>query len=405
MCPLPSLAYYAHGNTTRLVDQALAYDVSDNHTATTLDDGTVVSYLRDVSGSVVQRTQTPPVGPATVTRYTAGAVLDCAGAVLQRTLGLPGGATRTDTGGTIAWFYPNLHGDVILRADNAGARVGARSAFDPFRQSIDPATGDIGTTTADDAILDTTPGDADLAFVGGHGKLYEHGGSIATVEMGARQYVAALGRFLEVDPVEGGVSNAYDYPADPINQRDLTGMSRDPVSSGCGANQACRTAILFASIARQISKIVKTGNDLYKSIGPPWLLKNCKLTTFLCADQSYSNLGPITITRAAEACILVICVSGGVMLDKNLNMHPTFSLSTGLGAGVSVQQGVGVNETPGWDVSLSCAGAIGGIGAYIETGVSIEPTSGLPRIGEPYGEVGQTSGLQASCGPGVSWTG
>ena len=30
--PLPSLAYDAHGNTTRLADQQLAYDVTDNHT-------------------------------------------------------------------------------------------------------------------------------------------------------------------------------------------------------------------------------------------------------------------------------------------------------------------------------------------------------------------------------------
>ncbi len=175
--------YDAHGNTATLADQTLGYDVADQHVSTVVAGGPTIAYLRDVADTVVQRTSSTDTDPSV--RYTAGAVLSgSTGAILQRTLSLPGGVSVTINGSVIQWSYPDLHGDSIVLVDGTGLRIGTRASYDPFGQPVDPATGDIGTTVADDAVADTTSGGADHAWAGGAGKLYEHQGSVATVEMG-----------------------------------------------------------------------------------------------------------------------------------------------------------------------------------------------------------------------------
>ncbi len=229
----PNLVYDSRGNTTKLADQTIGYDQSDRHITTTTA-GTKVTYLRDVTGRIVARTVTPTAGSGSTVRYgfndsadSPDWTLDGTGTVLEHTMVMPGGALVSiqQGGNNWVWSYPNLHGDVVVKTGGTGVRSGTLAQYDPFGNPIDPTTRLIGTTTADDAVPPNSTQNATYGWEGSNQKLYEHEGSISTIEMGARQYLPILGRFLSVDPVSGGNFNDYVYATDPINAEDLTGQS------------------------------------------------------------------------------------------------------------------------------------------------------------------------------------
>jgi RHS repeat-associated protein len=160
----------------------------------------------------------PATATSSETRYSyegdgdsPDATLNSSSVVTERTIPLVGGTLLTKRSGGDVWSYPNIHGDVVATANSTGVKQGATRNYDPFGEALG-------------GVPDNSAGNFDFGWLGSHQRVIEAEAGIATIEMGARPYVPGAGRFLSVDPVEGGCANDYAYVGgDPLSQFDLDG--------------------------------------------------------------------------------------------------------------------------------------------------------------------------------------
>jgi RHS repeat-associated protein len=266
-----SITYDSHGNTKTLGTQTLTYDGADRHVATVAGT-TNVRYVRDATDRIIER----KLLGVTVARYgysgggdASNFTMDVLGNVTERTIGLPGGVVLTKRVAGDVWSYPNIHGDVMATANAAGAKQGATMTYDPYG-------------TALGALPDNSAGNYDYGWLGQHQRGLEHEGTLATIEMGARQYVPGLGRFLQVDPVEGGSANDYEYTGgDPVNRFDLDGRAWK-CSCKCqlaGPGKNCSGYIFGVGSGKTQPDASKAGKkDCDKSVPAGCYKRHCKCT-------------------------------------------------------------------------------------------------------------------------------
>ncbi|MCO5311848.1 MAG: PA14 domain-containing protein [Microthrixaceae bacterium] len=209
--------YDDHGNATTHGGNVLSFDGADRHMKTQAG-STSVEYVRDVADRIIGRkvngtlqNQWAHTGAGDASDIT----LTAAGVLAEVTVSLPGGVLYTYKPSMAGvWSLMNIHGDTASVVNEGADGVFPTLTYDPFGQTF--------SYTAPD----NTAGDFDYGWHGEAQRRIEYQtGLLPLIQMGARPFDPALDRFLEVDPIQGGCSNDYAHPNNPITDSDLSGLA------------------------------------------------------------------------------------------------------------------------------------------------------------------------------------
>ncbi|GIH28465.1 type IV secretion protein Rhs [Acrocarpospora phusangensis] len=200
-------AYDPTGNTIRRPSangtQTLTWD-SEGHLATTSDNSGTTSFLYDAEGQRMIRRD-----PAGATLYLPGQELRVTGGTKATTryYAHAGATVAVRTPAGLTWLASDHHGtsSVSVRASDQALAVRRQTPY--------------GTTRSG---AGTWPAGMDKGFVGGVND------NTGMVHLGAREYDAALGRFISVDPVidymDPQQMQGYGYAAaNPMTMSDADG--------------------------------------------------------------------------------------------------------------------------------------------------------------------------------------